>query len=68
VDIFDPEVVVWAYEAAPQDAVRALLDLVHPAHPVAPTLDYPAPARSPANPANAAGDPAPRLHVFLHPD
>jgi hypothetical protein len=45
VDIFDPEVVVWAYEAPPQRAVRALLDLVHPAHPAAPTLDYPAPAR-----------------------
>jgi len=33
VDIFAPEVVVWAYEGAPQQAIRALLDLVHPAHP-----------------------------------
>jgi hypothetical protein len=44
VDIFAPEVVVWAYEGPPQHAVRALLDLVHPAHPDAPTTDYPAPA------------------------
>lgn len=44
VDIFDPGIVVWAYEGPPQDAVRALLQLVHPAHPDAPTLGYPAPA------------------------
>ncbi|MGH3841684.1 MAG: hypothetical protein ACRDS0_09620 [Pseudonocardiaceae bacterium] len=44
VDIFAPEVVVWAYEGPPQCAVRALLALVHPAHPDAPTLGYPAPA------------------------
>ncbi len=44
VDIFAPEVVVWAYEGPPQQALRALLDLVHPAHPDAPTADYPAPA------------------------
>lgn len=44
VDIFAPEVVVWAYEGSPQHAVRALLDLVHPAHPDAPTVGYPAPA------------------------
>jgi hypothetical protein len=44
VDIFAPEVVIWAYEGPPQHAVRALLDLVHPAHPDAPTIDYPAPA------------------------
>jgi hypothetical protein len=43
VNIFAPEVVVWAYEGPPQHAVRALLDLVHPAHPDAPTTDYPAP-------------------------
>ncbi|MGH3898228.1 MAG: hypothetical protein ACRDTA_08220 [Pseudonocardiaceae bacterium] len=43
VDIFAPEVVVWAYEGPPQQALRALLDLVHPAHPDAPTTDYPAP-------------------------
>lgn len=32
VDIFAPEVVVWAYQGPPQHALRALLDLVHPAH------------------------------------
>jgi hypothetical protein len=45
VDIFAPEVVVWAYEGPPQDALRALRELVHPAHPCAPTTEYPAPAR-----------------------
>ncbi|MGQ0719318.1 MAG: hypothetical protein ACT4NP_18790 [Pseudonocardiales bacterium] len=43
VDIFAPEVVVWAYEGPPQRALRALLDLVHPAHPDAATAQYPAP-------------------------
>jgi hypothetical protein len=43
VDIFAPEVVVWAYEGPPQPALCALLDLVHPAHPDAPTFEYPAP-------------------------
>ena len=32
-DILAPEIVVWAYEGPPQHAVRALLDLVHPATP-----------------------------------
>ncbi|MGH3697608.1 MAG: hypothetical protein ACRDRX_27125 [Pseudonocardiaceae bacterium] len=45
VDIFAPAVVVWAYEGPPQPALRALLDLVHPHHPDAPTITYPAPAR-----------------------
>jgi hypothetical protein len=45
VDIFAPQVVVWAYEGAPQHAIRALLSLVHPMHPDAPVADYPAPAR-----------------------
>lgn len=45
VDIFAPEIVVWAYEGPPQHAIRALLNLVHPAHPDAPTTNYPAPAR-----------------------
>ncbi|MGH3548348.1 MAG: hypothetical protein ACRDQU_09605 [Pseudonocardiaceae bacterium] len=44
VDIFAPRVVVWAYEGPPQQALRALLDLVHPEHPDAPIADYPAPA------------------------
>ncbi len=44
VDISAPEVVVWAYEGPPQQAIRALLDLVYPEHPDAPTTDYPAPA------------------------
>lgn len=43
VDIFAPEVVVWAYEGPPQQALRGLLNLVHPAHPDAPTVEYPAP-------------------------
>jgi hypothetical protein len=36
-------VVVWAYEGPPQQALRALLKLVHPAHPDAPTVVYPTP-------------------------
>ncbi|MGH3886296.1 MAG: hypothetical protein ACRDSZ_06965 [Pseudonocardiaceae bacterium] len=43
VDLFAPEVVVWAYEGPPQWALRALLNLVHPAHPDAPTSTFPAP-------------------------
>lgn len=43
VDIFAPEVVVWAYEGPPQQALRALLNLAHPMHPDAPTTEYPAP-------------------------
>jgi hypothetical protein len=43
VDIFAPDVMVWAYDGPPQHAVRALLELVHPAHPDAPTAEYPAP-------------------------
>jgi hypothetical protein len=44
VDIFAPEVVVWIYQGPSQQALRALLDLVHPAHPEAPIAEYPAPA------------------------
>jgi hypothetical protein len=44
VDIFDPGIVVWAYEGPPQHALRALMTLVHPAHPYAPNAEYPAPA------------------------
>ena len=44
VDIFAPEVVVWAYQGPPQQALRALLHLVHPAHLDAPTAGYLAPA------------------------
>jgi hypothetical protein len=43
VDIFAPEVVVWAYEGPPQQALRALLGLVHPAHPDAPAVEFPVP-------------------------
>lgn len=43
VDVFAPKVVAWAYEGPPQCALGALLDLVHPAHPDAPTVEYPAP-------------------------
>ncbi|HEU0087538.1 MAG TPA: hypothetical protein VFQ77_07790 [Pseudonocardiaceae bacterium] len=42
-DVFAPEVVVWAYEGPPQATLRALLDLVHPLHPDAPHGEYPAP-------------------------
>jgi hypothetical protein len=43
VDVFDPKTVVWAYEGPPQPALQALLDLVPPDHPDAPTRRYPAP-------------------------
>ncbi len=43
VDVFAPEVVVWAYEGPSWWALRALLDLVPPQHPDAPTSAYPAP-------------------------
>ncbi|HKR51662.1 MAG TPA: hypothetical protein VJT72_19180, partial [Pseudonocardiaceae bacterium] len=43
VDIFAPEIVVWAYQGPPQQALRALLHLLHPTHPQAPTAGYPAP-------------------------
>ncbi len=43
VDVFAPEVVVWAYEGAPQWTLRALLNLVHPQRPDAPHGEYPAP-------------------------
>lgn len=42
--VFGPEVVVWAYEGSPEHALRALLGLVHPDHPDAPTTEFPAPA------------------------
>lgn len=43
VDVFAPQIAVWTYEGPPQRALRALLDLVHPEHPDAPTSTYPAP-------------------------
>jgi hypothetical protein len=43
VDVFTPDVVVWAYEGPPQGTLRALLNLVHPQHPDAPHSEYPAP-------------------------
>lgn len=43
VDVFAPEMVVWAYEGPAEHTVRALLNLVHPQHPDAPTDVYPAP-------------------------
>lgn len=43
VDVFAPEVVVWAYEGPAEHALRALLNLAHPQHPDAPTASYPAP-------------------------
>jgi len=43
VDVFAPEVVVWSYEGPAECTLRALLTLVHPQHPDAPTGAYPAP-------------------------
>jgi len=43
IDVFAPEAVVWAYDGPPQWALRALLELVHPDHPNAPTRAFPAP-------------------------
>ncbi len=43
VDVFAPEVVVWAYEGPADCTLRALLNLVNPQHPDAPTGIYPAP-------------------------
>lgn len=42
-DVFAPEMVVWAYEGPAEPALRALLNLVHPQHPDAPTRAYLAP-------------------------
>ncbi len=42
-DVFASEVVVWAYQGHAEWALRALLDLVHPHHPDAPTVAHPAP-------------------------
>ena len=43
VDVFAPEVVVWAYQGHTEWALRALLDLVHPGHLDAPAVVHPAP-------------------------
>jgi hypothetical protein len=43
VDVFAPEVVVWAHEGPPQSALRALLNLLPPQHPQAPVDARPAP-------------------------
>lgn len=43
VDLFAPEVVVWAYQGPPQQALQALLNLVQPTHPNAPAVEHPAP-------------------------
>lgn len=43
VDVFAPDTVVWAYEGPAEHTLRALLTLVHPRHPDAPTGEYPAP-------------------------
>ncbi|MGB7795059.1 MAG: hypothetical protein WBL53_02180 [Pseudonocardiaceae bacterium] len=43
VDVFAPEFVVWAYVGPAESTVRALVNLVHPRHPDAPTEIYPAP-------------------------
>jgi len=43
IDVFAPEVVVGNYQGCAEWALRALLDLVHPRHPDAPTVAHPAP-------------------------
>ncbi len=43
IDVFAPEVVVWAYQGGAEWALRALLDLVHPHRPDAPVVAHPAP-------------------------
>ena len=43
VNVFEPELVVWSYEGCAEPTMRALLNLVHPEHPVAPAAPYPAP-------------------------
>ncbi len=43
VDVFDPELAVWAYEGPAEPTLRALLRLPHPAHPGSPTQTFPAP-------------------------
>jgi hypothetical protein len=43
VDVFAPEVVVWAYQGPAEHTLRALLNLVPPQHPDAPRVEYPAP-------------------------
>lgn len=43
IDLFAPHVAVWAYEGSAEPALRALLKLVHPQHPDAPTTEFPAP-------------------------
>jgi len=43
VDVFAPEVAVWAYEGAPEPALAAVMELPHPEHPNAPRVQFPAP-------------------------
>ncbi|MDQ4011218.1 MAG: hypothetical protein M3228_11140 [Actinomycetota bacterium] len=43
IDVFAPEVVVWAHEGPPQWTLRALLNLLPPQHPHAPGIAHPAP-------------------------
>ena len=38
VDVFAPEVVVWAYEGSAEHTMRALLNLVHPQHRTPPPI------------------------------
>lgn len=42
-DMFALTEVVWAYQGPAQWALKALVSLVHPRHPDAPTTTYPAP-------------------------
>jgi hypothetical protein len=48
IDVFTPEVVVWAHEGPPQWALRALLDLIHPSTPTPPPTRRHCPCTFPA--------------------
>lgn len=66
IDVFNPPVVVWAYEGSPQLALRALLNLPPPHHPHAPTRTFPAPPalripRAEQRPMTIRVPPAPRV-------
>lgn len=71
IDVFDPKVVVWAYEGPPQPALQALLNLLPPHHPDAPASVYPAPPalhipRSEQRPMTIHVPPPPRATTRAH--
>lgn len=44
VDIFSPETIVWFYQGNVDLTLKAMLRLVHPEHPDAPTTEHPPPS------------------------